>query len=152
MIAIQMRRIPQLGLFPGFDFEMPALPDFSPPPAPPPPAPPPPAPPPEAPPAPPAERPELLQPEFLFPVAGVLACPMTGGYVLRDPVTLAVVGTSAGLPPGAQLLAAGDTRCAGAPAAPAMPAVPPEVYGIPTSTLLVGGAVVAGIALIALLT
>jgi len=97
----------------------------------------------------PAPEPEPQFPPDIFvfpPRASLLACQsVSGGYNLYDAATLAFMGHSYAVPLGTFILPAGDPRCGGVPAAVAPQRVFEVEPVVSTNTLLVGGAVAAGL-------
>jgi hypothetical protein len=80
----------------------------------------------------------------------MIACQAQGGYNLFDAQTLAFLGFSYIVPSGAFMLPPGDLRCGGI-SAPAF-VEPQKVLvnePIATNTLLVGGAIAAGLIVLA---
>lgn len=82
----------------------------------------------------------------------MVACPAaSGGFSIFDAASLAYLGSSYGVPPGALILPAGDPRCGGlvAPSGRPEKVFLEEPTTISTNTLLVGGAIAAGLIVLA---
>jgi hypothetical protein len=82
----------------------------------------------------------------------MIACQAQGGYNIFDNQTLAFLGFSYVVPSGALILSPGDPRCGGGGPAFVEPEKVLVTEPISTNTLLVGGAIAAGLIVLAALT